>query len=73
MDLKLPRMCVIGDQSSGKSSILSSISGLKFPEASKTCTKCAIVVNLRKSDKLSLKINDGEPIISDNDQSGKTF
>lgn len=56
-DLKLPQMCVIGMQSSGKSSLLTSISGLSFPEASKTCTKCPIVVNLRKENNICLKVN----------------
>ena len=58
--LQLPQICVIGDQSSGKSSLLSSISGLKFPEASKTCTKCPIIVNMRRGNECFLKIGNDE-------------
>eukprot|EP00392_Amoebophrya_sp_AT5.2_P009608 g9636.t1 len=50
-DLKLPQICVVGDQSSGKSSLLSEITGVKFPTASGTCTKAPIVVECRKVDK----------------------
>ena len=48
--IKLPQIVVIGDQSSGKSSLLSSISGIPFPEASGMTTKCPIVVNTKYSD-----------------------
>ena len=59
--LKLPQICVIGLQSSGKSSLLGAISGIEFPTDTKTCTKCPIVINLRKGPKTTIKIND-QPI-----------
>lgn len=47
--LTLPQIVVIGDQSSGKSSLLSELSGIPFPEAAKICTKCPIVVHTSKA------------------------
>ena len=42
--ITLPQIVVIGDQSSGKSSLLSEISGISFPNASGITTKCPTVV-----------------------------
>lgn len=44
--LELPQICVIGDQSAGKSSLLASISGIPFPEGTGMCTRCPIVVRM---------------------------
>jgi GTPase SAR1 family protein len=38
--MDLPQIAVIGSQSTGKSSLIESISGIKFPRASGTCTRC---------------------------------
>ena len=43
-EVNLPQICVIGDQSSGKSSFLSRLTGVEFPTASKMCTRAATVV-----------------------------
>ena len=40
---------VIGDQSSGKSSLLEAITGLSFPIASELCTRFATQIVLRRS------------------------
>jgi len=48
--IQLPQIVVIGDQSSGKSSVLESLTGIKFPVNSGICTKCPIIVNC-KNDK----------------------
>ena len=50
--LKLPQFVVIGDQSSGKSSVLSEISGLTFPTNSGICTKCPIIVHTKLNNDL---------------------
>jgi GTPase SAR1 family protein len=42
--LNLPQITVIGDQSSGKSSLLSEVSGIPFPTNSGITTKCPIKV-----------------------------
>ena len=55
--LNLPQMVVIGAQGSGKSTLLSAISGLRFPQALNTCTKCPIVVALRKSESIFVRVN----------------
>lgn len=50
--LNLPQIIVIGDQSSGKSSLLTELSGIPFPTNSGITTKCPIVVHT-KYNKLS--------------------
>ena len=47
-ELKLPQVCVIGDQSSGKSSTLEILTGIKFPVDAGMCTRCPIVVQCKK-------------------------
>lgn len=44
VELSLPQLVVVGDQSSGKSSLLTRLTGVHFPVNSGTCTKAAIVV-----------------------------
>ena len=46
-ELKLPQICVVGDQSSGKSSLLSELTGIRFPQAAGMCTKAPIVVECK--------------------------
>ncbi len=48
--IQLPQIVVIGDQSSGKSSVLESLTCIKFPVNSGICTRCPIIVNC-KNDK----------------------
>ena len=48
--IQLPQIVVIGDQSSAKSSVLESLTGIKFPVNSGICTRCPIIVNC-KNDK----------------------
>lgn len=73
--IKLPQIVVIGDQSSGKSSLLSTISGISFPEASGITTKCPIVVNtkLNNNHSISYKINDEEIKTDDLEQTILTY
>lgn len=52
----LPQIVVIGDVSSGKSSVLEAISGLPFPTSSGVCTLLAIEVRLQTSPKLKIEI-----------------
>ena len=58
VDLELPQICVIGLQSSGKSSLLAAVSGINFPQDAKMCTKCPIIVNLRKGSTNKVSINE---------------
>ena len=45
--LNLPQICVVGDQSSGKSALLETTTGIKFPVKSGICTKAPIVVECK--------------------------
>eukprot|EP00560_Eucampia_antarctica_P004714 CAMPEP_0197839428 /NCGR_PEP_ID=MMETSP1437-20131217/42823_1 /TAXON_ID=49252 ORGANISM="Eucampia antarctica, Strain CCMP1452" /NCGR_SAMPLE_ID=MMETSP1437 /ASSEMBLY_ACC=CAM_ASM_001096 /LENGTH=211 /DNA_ID=CAMNT_0043448487 /DNA_START=59 /DNA_END=691 /DNA_ORIENTATION=- len=48
--VSLPMICVLGDTSSGKSSVLSSLIGLELPSASTLTTKCPVLVQLKRLD-----------------------
>lgn len=53
-----PQLVVVGDQSSGKSSLLEGLTGLSFPVASDLCTRFATQIVLRRtsSDEAGAKI-----------------
>jgi len=62
--IKLPKIAVIGNQSAGKSSLIESISQIKVPRATGTCTRCPMEVVLTSGDseatwhcKVSLRID----------------
>ena len=44
--LPLPKIVVVGDQSTGKSSLIEGMSEIKVPRASGTCTRCPLEINL---------------------------
>lgn len=44
-DIKLPQIIVVGDQSTGKSAILTALTGIVFPVKTGMCTKCPIVIH----------------------------
>ncbi|KAL2825068.1 P-loop containing nucleoside triphosphate hydrolase protein [Aspergillus cavernicola] len=46
--VSLPQLVVVGDQSSGKSSLLEGLTGLSFPVASDLCTRFATQIVLRR-------------------------
>ncbi|XP_019331914.1 interferon-induced GTP-binding protein Mx1-like [Alligator mississippiensis] len=48
-DLALPAIAVIGDQSSGKSSVLEALSGVALPRGSGIVTRCPLELKLRKT------------------------
>ncbi|XP_033002950.1 interferon-induced GTP-binding protein Mx2-like [Lacerta agilis] len=47
-DLALPAIAVIGDQSSGKSSVLEALSGVALPRGSGIVTRCPLELRLKK-------------------------
>ncbi|KAF9538517.1 hypothetical protein EC957_006691 [Mortierella hygrophila] len=47
--LSVPKMVIIGDQSSGKSSVLEALTKLSFPRDKDMCTRFATQVNLRRN------------------------
>ncbi|KAB5577910.1 P-loop containing nucleoside triphosphate hydrolase protein [Coniochaeta sp. 2T2.1] len=52
----LPQIIVVGDQSSGKSSVLEAISQLKFPSKDGICTRFATQLSLRRSSSPTVKV-----------------
>ncbi|KAJ5959499.1 uncharacterized protein N7479_006649 [Penicillium vulpinum] len=48
--IMLPKICVVGDQSTGKSSLIEGISEIKVPRSEGTCTRCPLEINLAESD-----------------------
>jgi len=58
-ELALPEMCVIGDQSSGKSSVLQCLTSIEFPVKSGICTKVPTVVECRRADNVKYEIRAG--------------
>ncbi|KAI1899078.1 hypothetical protein AGOR_G00057780 [Albula goreensis] len=47
-DVALPAIAVIGDQSSGKSSVLEALSGVALPRGSGIVTRCPLVLKLKR-------------------------
>ncbi|KAH7037042.1 P-loop containing nucleoside triphosphate hydrolase protein [Microdochium trichocladiopsis] len=52
----LPQIIVCGDQSSGKSSVLEAISGLRFPTRDNLCTRFATELVLRRGTETNTKV-----------------
>ncbi|KAF9581759.1 hypothetical protein BGW38_001110 [Lunasporangiospora selenospora] len=69
--LTIPQIAIIGEQSSGKSSVLEAITKLSFPRKMGTCTRFATQVNLRQSTQSEMSaFIDGETEF--NEQYGKS-
>jgi GTPase SAR1 family protein len=47
--IALPKICVVGDQSTGKSSLIEGMSEIKVPRSAGTCTRCPLEINLSES------------------------
>ncbi|KAF8938685.1 P-loop containing nucleoside triphosphate hydrolase protein [Dissophora ornata] len=60
--ITIPQIAILGDQSSGKSSVLEAITKLSFPRNIDTCTRFATQVNLRRSEREEMTAHiDDEP------------
>ncbi|KAK8038602.1 hypothetical protein PG993_007013 [Apiospora rasikravindrae] len=47
--IPLPQLVAVGDQSSGKSSVLESVTGFSFPRAAGLCTRYATQITCRRA------------------------
>jgi GTP-binding protein EngB required for normal cell division len=54
--INLPEIIVCGEQSSGKSSVLEAVSGMKFPSKDNLCTRFATELILRRGADVPIKI-----------------
>ncbi|KAH7054848.1 P-loop containing nucleoside triphosphate hydrolase protein [Linnemannia elongata] len=62
----IPQIAILGDQSSGKSSVLEAITKLSFPRNIETCTRFATQVSLRQGDTHHMSASiDGESEFND--------
>lgn len=54
--ISLPQLVVVGDQSSGKSSVLEGITGFAFPRDAELCTRYATQITCRREDYESVTV-----------------
>ena len=64
-ELSLPQLCVVGDQSSGKSSLLQCITGVDFPVKSGLCTRVPTLVECRRTETESCELRAGGGAFTD--------
>lgn len=55
--VNLPQIIVVGDQSSGKSSVLEAISGIRFPVDGDLCTRFATELVLRRASETKVNVS----------------
>lgn len=53
--IHIPKLCVLGDQSAGKSSVIEAISGIRVPRSAGTCTRCPLFIELTSNDAVGAK------------------
>ncbi|KAK4228674.1 P-loop containing nucleoside triphosphate hydrolase protein [Podospora fimiseda] len=54
--VNLPELVLVGDQSSGKSSLMSALAGVSLPRSTGTCTRCPIHIRISKADDWSCRV-----------------
>lgn len=55
--IALPQLVVVGDQSSGKSSVLEGLTNLPFPRDSGLCTRFATQITFRRAQETSISVS----------------
>ena len=55
--IKIPQIAVMGDQSSGKSSVLEAISGIQFPRGTGLVTRCATQITMSQGPEWSAELH----------------
>lgn len=56
-DVHLPELVLVGDQSAGKSSLMSSLADLSLPHSESTCTRCPTHIRLSRSNEFSCRVS----------------
>ena len=56
----IPQIAVMGDQSSGKSSVLEAISGIPFPRGAGLVTRCATQLTMSRGDQWCATLRAGK-------------
>jgi len=70
--INLPQLVVVGDQSSGKSSVLEGLTKLKFPRNSGLCTRFATQIIFRRTPNLATRKVTGSIISTTHDEENET-
>ncbi|CAG8091590.1 unnamed protein product [Penicillium salamii] len=70
--INLPQLVVVGDQSSGKSSVLEGLTKLKFPRNSGLCTRFATQIIFRRDPSLKRRRIDGSIISTGHDDGNES-
>ncbi|EFR05207.1 interferon-induced GTP-binding protein Mx1 [Nannizzia gypsea CBS 118893] len=67
----LPQIVVVGDQSSGKSSVLEGLTKLPFPRNSGLCTRFATLITFRRSEAKRISVSIRPHVNSDKEHAAK--
>lgn len=63
-EVQLPEIVVVGNQSSGKSSVLESVSRVPLPRGQGTVTRCPIQLRVRQSEAYKATVQDSGPLFN---------
>ncbi|RDA89695.1 hypothetical protein CP533_5254 [Ophiocordyceps camponoti-saundersi (nom. inval.)] len=55
-EVQLPELVLVGDQSAGKSSLMSGLAHLNLPRSEGTCTRCPLHIRVSKNDEWSCRV-----------------
>ncbi|KAF4507355.1 hypothetical protein G6O67_005999 [Ophiocordyceps sinensis] len=55
-DVQLPELVLVGDQSAGKSSLMSGLANLELPRSEGTCTRCPLHIRVSRNSEWSCRV-----------------
>ncbi|KAF7544453.1 hypothetical protein G7Z17_g9938 [Cylindrodendrum hubeiense] len=55
-DVQLPELVLVGDQSAGKSSLMSGLANLELPRSEGTCTRCPLHIRVSRNNDWSCRV-----------------
>lgn len=55
-DVQLPELVLVGDQSAGKSSLMSGLANLELPRSEGTCTRCPLHIRVSRNTQWSCRV-----------------